>query len=149
MARMARILGLDIGERRIGIAISDPEGRFAVPLRVLTRRGDTADEQELRDLTQAEGVELLVVGLPLSMDGSVGAQARIVQALAGRIGEATGLRIEFWDERLTSVQAERAPAGGRKRGGRRPPPADDRAAAIILQGYLDRQRSKAERGPAS
>lgn len=145
---MARILGLDAGERRIGIAISDPEGRVAVPLRVLERRSDAADEQAIAETARAEGVELIVVGLPLSLDGTAGPQARIVQEFAGRLGRATGLPIAFCDERLTSVQAERAPAGTRRRAGRRRAPADDLAAAIILQSYLDRQRSATERGDA-
>ena len=108
---MVRILGLDVGERRIGVAISDPEGRIAVPLRILER-------------ASAE---------------------RAIAALA----RASGLPIEFWDERLSSVQADRTSAAARKRTGRGPrrrrTPTDDVAAAIILQGYLDRQRAQRER----
>ncbi len=143
---MARTLGLDIGERRIGIAISDPEGRVAVPLRILERRGEGIDERAIADLARAEGAEALVVGHPISMDGSIGTQARIVEAFARRLAEASGLPLQLWDERLTSVQAERVPPGTRRRaprGARRPPPADDLAAAIILQSYLDRKRSAA------
>lgn len=146
---MARILGLDVGERRIGVAISDPEGRIAVPLRIVER---TAAERSLVDLASAEQVERIVLGLPLSMDGSVGMQARLVQAFGEDLARATGLPIEYWDERLSSVQAERTSAGtGRRavrRVRRRRERADDVAAAIILQGYLDRQRARNERNDA-
>ncbi len=141
---MGRILGLDVGERRIGVAISAPEGRLAVPLRILECQGDAADVRVIADLARAEQAEALVVGHPLSLDGSVGSQARRVEAFARRLAEESGLPLELWDERLTSVQAERAPAGPARRaakgGRRRRAPADDVAAAIILQGYLDRHR---------
>jgi putative Holliday junction resolvase len=135
---VTRILGLDVGERRIGLAISTPEGRLAVPLRVLERRGDAADMEAIAALARAEQVETLVIGHPLSMDGSAGPQARRVEAFARRLAKATGLPFELWDERLSSVQAERSvrPLRGRRRA-----PSDDLAAAIILQGYLDRQRA--------
>jgi len=147
---VARILGLDIGERRIGVAISDPEGRLAVPLRIVERTSTA--EQALAELARAEEVELIVLGLPLSMDGSVGAQARVVQAFGEGLAQASGLPIEYQDERLSSVQADRTSGAAHKhtgRGGRRGrAPADDVAAAIILQGYLDRQRARRERdGP--
>jgi putative Holliday junction resolvase len=141
---MGRILGLDVGERRIGVAISDPEGRLAVPLRILERRSDDADAQAIAHLARAEGAGALVVGYPLSLDGSIGPQARRVQAFARRLAEASGLPLELRDERLTSVQAERAPTRPRGRAPkgarRRRAPADDLAAAIMLQSYLDRHR---------
>lgn len=135
MRSVARILGLDVGERRIGLAISTPEGRLAVPLRVLERKNDAADLDAIASLAKAEAVETLVVGYPRSLDGSVGPQARRVEAFARRLGEVTGLPIDLWDERLTSVQAERSARAGGRRG-----PSDDIAAAIILQAYLDRQQ---------
>lgn len=146
---MARILGLDVGERRIGVAISDPEGRLAVPLRIVERTSTAVAEQALAELARAEQIELIVVGLPISMDGSIGAQARAVQAFGEGLARATGLPIAYQDERLSSVQSERtAPGAGRRAGrkARRPrAPADDVAAAIILQAYLDRQRTRHER----
>lgn len=141
---MGRILALDVGERRIGIAISDPEGRVAVPLRILESRGEESDVRTIADLARAEGAEALVVGHPISMDGTVGPQARLVEAFADRLRTASGLPLELWDERLSSVQAGRIHPGSRRRGrkgARRPAPADDIAAAIILQSYLDRHRS--------
>jgi putative Holliday junction resolvase len=140
VAYVARILGLDVGERRIGVAISDPEGRLAVPLSILERQGGEDDERAVAGLARAEGAEALVVGLPLSLDGSVGPQARRVQSFADRLRRATGLPVDLVDERLTSAQARRSVARGaprRKRAG----PSDDVAAAIILQSYLDRRRA--------
>lgn len=124
-----------MGERRIGLAISTPEGRLAVPLRVLERKNEASDLEVIASLAKTEAVEALVIGHPRSLDGSVGPQARRVEAFARRLGEATGLRVELWDERLTSVQAERSARAGGRRG-----PSDDIAAAIILQTYLDRQQ---------
>ncbi len=141
---MGRILGLDIGERRIGIAISTPEGRLAVPLRILECRSDAEDARAIAEIAGAEKADVLVVGHPLSLDGSVGLQARKVQAFARLVARESGLPLELWDERLSSSQAERAPVRPRRRGSkggrRRRTPADDVAAAIILQSYLDRQR---------
>lgn len=135
------MLGLDVGERRIGVAISLPEGTLAVPLRIIERTDNGADLEAIAELARSERVERLVVGFPRSMDGSVGAQARLVEAFAKRAGEACGLPVELWDERLTSVQAAR-PAPGSKRSRRRTR-KDDLAAAIILQGYLDRRANTA------
>jgi putative Holliday junction resolvase len=137
---MARILGLDVGERRIGIAISAPEGRLAVPLRVLNRRDEDADIAAIAELARSEQVEAVVVGHPLSLSGAAGPQATRVEVFARRLAESTGLSLDLWDERLSSVQAERVPAPT-KRGRRRP--RDDLAAAIILQSYLDRHRPEA------
>ena len=135
---MGRILGLDVGERRIGLAISTPEGRLAVPLRVLARRDEAADLEAIAALARAEQVDTLVIGHPLSMDGTAGAQARRVEAFARALAKVAGLPFELWDERLSSVQAERSVRLAR---GRRRVPSDDVAAAIILQGYLDRRRA--------
>ncbi len=141
---VGRIVGLDVGERHIGVAISAPEGRLAVPLRVLERRGDEADTRTITQLARDEDAVALVVGDPLSLDGSAGPQAHRVRAFAARLAAASGLPLELWDERLTSVQAARARVGPRKRLARgakkRREPEDDLAAAIILQSYLDRHR---------
>lgn len=144
---VGRILGLDLGERRIGVAISDPDRRLAVPLRILERQDDATDAQAIIDLARAEGVTTLVVGHPITLAGAAGAQAKRVEAFADRLAKASGLPLELWDERFTSVQAERTPAvprkGGIKRRRRRRAPADDLAAAILLQSYLDRLRLEA------
>lgn len=136
---MGRIIGLDVGDRRIGVAISSPEGRLAVPLRIIERQKEPADIEAIATLARAEEATAIVVGYPLSMDGTAGQQARHIEGFARRLKKSTGLPLELWDERLTSVQAERSLTGSRRRG-----PVDDLAAAIILQAYLDRQQSNDE-----
>jgi putative Holliday junction resolvase len=146
-----RVLALDVGERRIGLAISDPDGRVAVPLDTLERRDEPADLRALADLVERESVRMVVVGLPLSLNGSVGPQAARTQEFARRLARAVARPLEMWDERLSTVAAERSLAGsgpserrGRRRPGeRRKPPrrqrgaADALAASLILQGFLD------------
>lgn len=142
-----RYLGLDVGERRIGVAVSDPDGRVAVPLKVITRRGGHGDFQAVADTARNETVEAVVLGLPLSMDGSVGAQARSVQAFGDALARETGLPVEYWDERLSTVQVERRPS--RLRRGDRHHPAryrerestDALAASVVLQAFLDSRRA--------
>ncbi len=137
---MTRILGLDVGERRIGVAVSTPEGGLAVPLRVLERSEESADLHAIAELAVAENATTIVVGHPISLDGSRGAQARSVEAFARSLAETSGLAVELTDERFTSTEAKR----GRKQSSRsqraRRAPVDDLAAAIILQAYLDRRR---------
>lgn len=140
------MLGLDVGERRIGVAISVPEGTLAVPLRIIDRESDDAALRAIAELARDEHAEALVVGFPRSLDGTVGAQARRVEEFAQRAGEACHLPVELWDERLTSRQAERPPPGAKR--SRRRAPKDDLAAAIILQSYLDRRANIADRPPA-
>ncbi|MCH7811509.1 MAG: Holliday junction resolvase RuvX [Chloroflexi bacterium] len=145
IGEMGRILGLDVGERRIGVAISDPDGRLAVPLCIIDREGGS-DTERIRDIARREGATMLVSGHPLSLAGAAGAQARRAEAFARRAAAACGLPLALQDERLSSVQAQRAGPGRDRRrsksgsGSRRRAPVDDRAAAIILQSYLDRQR---------
>lgn len=138
-AAVARILGIDLGERRIGIAVSTPEGGLAVPYRILEAQGDEADARAIARIADSEGAETIVIGHPKSLSGERGAQARRVEAFAQTLAETTGLKVDLWDERLTSRQAERRPAE-RRGARRRPKPTDDVAAALVLQAYLDRQR---------
>jgi len=139
---VGRVLGLDVGQRRIGVAVSDPEGRLAVPLRILERQKEPVDIAALAEVARAEGVDALVVGHPLSLDGSAGPEARRVEAFARRLGRACGLPVTLRDERLTSVQAERTPVFAGRRVRRARAPVDDLAATIILQTYLDGRRSE-------
>jgi len=137
-----RFLGLDIGDRRIGMAVSDETGTVAQGRGVYARRGEEQDLSYFADLCRRERVERIVVGLPLNMDGSEGEQARKVrafgQALAGRIG----LPVEFLDERLTTVEADRvlSQAGFRER--RKRKVRDELSAVLILQAWLDFRRFK-------
>ena len=144
---LGRILGIDMGKRRIGVAISAPEGVLAVPLQVIECRGDEIDARAITEIARKEGVETLVVGHPRSLDGTIGPQARRVEAFARRLAEASGLPLELWDERLSSKQAERPPPHSGKRRNRGPrkrrASTDDAAAAIILESYLHRHRGDA------
>jgi putative Holliday junction resolvase len=130
---VARILGIDLGERRIGIAISTPEGGLAVPLRILDAQGDRSDAQAIYEIAQPEGVERVVLGHPISMDGTTGPQAQRVEEFAQTLREVTGLPVDLQDERLSTAQARRSV----KRKGETREPVDDIAAAVILQSYLD------------
>ncbi len=137
-----RALGLDVGERRIGVAIADELGMIASPLAMIERRrGDLA---EIGDLARSRNVDRLVIGLPTGMSGREGPQAATVRAFATELMAVVDpeLRIEFWDERLTTAVAERALRDqGRKRN-RRKGEVDAMAAAVILQGYLDGHRDR-------
>lgn len=136
-----RALGIDLGTRRIGVALSDSAGSLATPYEVVARSGDRArDHRRIAALAEEAGAECLVVGLPLALDGSTGPAARAALAEADELAEATGLPIEMWDERLTTVTADRdlialdlkAPARRRI--------VDKVAAAVMLQAWLDHRR---------
>ncbi|MCH8065952.1 MAG: Holliday junction resolvase RuvX [Chloroflexi bacterium] len=144
---MTRILGLDVGERRIGIAISTPEGGLAVPLRVLERSDESADLHAIVELARAEDATTIVIGHPISLDGSRGAQARSVEAFARRLAETGSLAVELADERFTSAEAKRSRNQSSRSQRARRAPVDDLAAAIILQAYLDRRRLAAAPDP--
>ncbi|MFN8556214.1 MAG: Holliday junction resolvase RuvX [Dehalococcoidia bacterium] len=134
-----RTLGLDVGERRIGVAISDPDGRLAVPLRVIERHG-AGDAAAIAMLAEREEAGRIVVGLPLSLDGAAGAQARHSEAFAAELKAVTTADVVFYDERFSSAEADvhlRA-AGLNTRDARRH--RDAVAASIILQAYLDSLR---------
>ncbi|MGH2616042.1 MAG: Holliday junction resolvase RuvX [Thermomicrobiales bacterium] len=137
------MMGLDVGERRIGVAIADELGMIASPL-LTVPRGD-GDLGALRDLAVSRGVTRLVVGLPTGLSGREGPQAAIVRAFADALEEAVGpdIAVAFWDERLTTTVAERALRGRRTRRDRRKGEVDAMAAAVILQGYLDACRARA------
>jgi len=130
------ILGLDVGEKRIGVALAD--GLLAIPLTVIDRAGEEADLERVLTLAEEHGVKRIVVGLPRSLDGSIGKQAERVLSFSSALSESTDVSVDTWDERLSTVSAERllldAGVKREKRRARR----DAMAAAIILQSYLDR-----------
>jgi len=130
-----RILGLDIGDSRIGVALSDPLGILASPLTIITRTDEEADIQAITALVQQNQVERVIAGLPLSMDSSLGEQAEKVKAFVMALCRHTEVPVEFRDERLSTVSAKRLVHEVRKpdRGTR----YDAMAAALILQAYLD------------
>jgi putative Holliday junction resolvase len=133
-----RSLGLDIGERRIGVALSDPDGILASPLTIINRSDESLDIEAIIDIIKSQEVERVIVGLPYSLDGSLGEQANKVKAFTQKLASRIPVPLEYRDERLTTVMAERlGRAGGKKRGKARD---DAQAAALILQGYLDEGR---------
>ena len=136
-----RILGLDVGERRIGLAISDPNGQVAVPLKTLHRTDKVDAIPTIAALVIEEAVEGIVVGLPLRMDGSSGTQAEIVREFVEGLLASVKVPVTLWDERLSTVQAEQLLRG--RPGSRKDKPEQDAlAAAIILQGYLDSRQGR-------
>ena len=138
---MVAALGLDIGRKRIGIAGCDGLGLIAVGLATLERRSFQHDVEVLRKWVQERHVEVLVVGLPYTMSGELGTQAKQVQKLAHRLGKALQLPVEFVDERLTSFAAEQLLHDEQRSPSRNKAMIDRKAAAIILQQWLDERRS--------
>lgn len=138
---MGRILGLDIGDKRIGIALSDPGQRIASPHSVYQRVGFGPDTRFFLSLVKQLDVAYIVSGLPYNMDGSLGGQARKVQALCDKLREA-GLEVRYMDERLSTWEAEAALIEGGMRREDRRGVVDKVAAALILQSYLDAQPSE-------
>jgi putative Holliday junction resolvase len=132
-----RILGLDVGDRRIGLAISDPNGQVAVPLRTLHRTAQDGAVEAIAALVAEENVEAIVVGLPLRMDGSAGSQAESVEEFVRQLLPAVNVPVTLWDERLSTVQAEQLLRRDGPPSRKRKAEQDALAAAIILQGYLD------------
>ena len=136
-----RALGLDLGSKRIGIAIADSAGRVATPYEVVARTGDRArDHRRIAELAADEGIDQLVVGLPLSLDGSVGPSAEAALAEAGELAVATGLPVATWDERLTTVTADRSLLEMGHKAPARRKVVDKVAAAVMLQAWLDHRR---------
>lgn len=136
----ARLLGLDVGERRIGLALSDPLGVTAQPFGVLDRTNLETDLEQLAKLCVENDVAELVVGLPTDRHGNVGPQAQLVLEFADKLHGATGIPVRTWDERFSTVAAERALREGGVPGRRRKGLRDQMAAQLILQGYLDAHR---------
>ena len=131
---MAKLLGLDHGDKRFGIALSDAGKVIATPRLVV--EGEDALWQTLDSLMGEEDIEAVVIGLPLNMDGSEGPRARKVIEFSRVLEEKTGLPVHFQDERLSSFEAESALSEAGVHGSRRKSRVDMGAAQIILQGYL-------------
>jgi putative holliday junction resolvase len=141
---VGRVLAVDYGARRVGVALSDPSATLAQPLTVFTRRvGKRAPVQAIADLAAQHDVEHIVVGLPLTLAGDESEWTAEVRAFGDKLAARTGLGVTFADERLTSVAAERAVRSlGLKRSQREQKERIDAAAAVlILQSWLDRMRN--------
>lgn len=134
-----RILGLDLGQSRIGVAISDPDGRMAVPLGTV-RTGAPEDVKAIAAMVKEHRVTAIVVGLPLSMSGRKSKAADHAEKFAHALRDFLGVPVFLEDERLTTVQAERRLAETGVRGRGRRQVIDQTAATLILQAYLDRTR---------
>jgi putative Holliday junction resolvase len=132
-----RCLGLDIGDRWIGVALSDPGGILASPLTIIERTEDNQALAAIIEIINKQDVGQIVVGLPRSLDGTIGGQADKVKEFAQKLAEQVEIPLEYRDERLTTVMAQRLKraSGGKK--GRGKTRYDAQAAAIILQSYLD------------
>ena len=134
-----RSLGLDLGEKGIGLAMSDASGLLAHPRGALVRKGEEKDIEAILEMIGAERVERVVVGLPRSLNGSLGPQARTILALVETLKGKLPVPVEVWDEKLSTAEAQRLLL---EAGHRRPSKTslDAAAAAVILQGYLDQRR---------
>lgn len=139
---MPRILGIDFGERRIGLALSDPTATIAQPLPTLVRRaGKRPPVARIAQLAEENGVAEAVIGLPLTLEGTESDWTREVRSFGEKFAQRSGLPVHFLDERMTSVRAERTVRSlGLKKGQReRKERVDAAAAVLILQAYLDRR----------
>ena len=137
-----RIVALDVGDRRIGIAVSDPLGITAQPIETYTRVGYGPDTRRIAQLAQQYVTNRILCGLPLNMDGTQGFQTQKVREFAEKLTEA-GLAVEFYDERMTTVLAEGALLEADMRRENRKKKVDMVAAVMILQSYLDAQAARA------
>jgi len=140
LPRTGGLVGLDLGTRTIGLAVSDGLRQIASPLMTLKRVKFTQDAAAILDLAGERALAGIVLGLPLNMDGSEGPRAQSTRAFARNLERLTPLPIGFWDERLTTVAAERAMLEADLSRARRAASIDAVAAGLILQGMLDRLR---------
>jgi len=158
-----RILAVDLGRKRIGLAVSDERAEIAFPAGIIESRGRKKDVSALRAMIQEKGIGRAVIGLPLHMDGRRGEGAEAAQAFAEALAAAAGIPVDTLDERWTSIEAERILDAGETRGNGRASgrgrkrraenrraqgTVDEMAASILLRTYLDR-RANAEVSPAS
>ena len=140
IAPMQALAGLDLGEKTIGVAVSDSLRRVATPLETIRRKKFTLDADRLLAIIENRAIGGVVLGLPRNMDGSEGARCQSTRAFARNLSNLTDLPITFWDERLSTVAAERALLEADTSRKRRSEVIDHVAAAYILQGILDRMQ---------
>lgn len=144
---MAILLGLDVGDTRIGVALSDELGVAAHPLCTLTRKNRKVDLIAISDLVSIHKVECVVIGLPISLDGSIGTQAEKVQKFAKRLEHVIDIPIEFQDERFTTAEAEEILHELNKDAKAQKELIDEVSAVIILDDYLNRHQGINSTGP--
>ena len=134
------LLGLDVGEKTIGVAVCDPARRVATPVETIRRKKFTPDAARLAELAGARNAAGLVLGLPLNMDGSEGPRAQSVRAFARNLARILPLPVAFWDERLSTAAMERELIALDTSRAKRAEKIDEMAATFILQGAIDRIR---------
>jgi putative Holliday junction resolvase len=137
---MSALIGLDLGTKTIGVAVSDRIGAVATPLETVKRKKFTLDSARLLEIIAERDVNGILLGLPRNMDGSEGPRCQSTRAFARNLGQLTDLPIGFWDERLSTVAAEKALLEADTTRKRRAEVIDHVAASYILQGALDRMR---------
>ncbi|MBI1392970.1 MAG: Holliday junction resolvase RuvX [Alphaproteobacteria bacterium] len=138
------LLGLDLGDKTIGVASCGPERTVATPVETIRRTKLTQDAERLRDLAEARQVVGLVIGLPLNMNGDEGPRAQSARSIAGHLRRLLGLPTAFWDERMSTIAMERDLIALDVSRARRRETIDQSAAAFILQGAIDRLRRLAD-----
>lgn len=138
LPRGARLLGLDLGTKTIGLALSDVERRIATPLETIKRAKFTADAERIKAIVNRFQIGGIVIGLPLNMDGSEGPRAQSTRAFVRHLAPILGIPIAFWDERLSTAAVTRALLEADASRARRGELVDKMAAAYILQGALER-----------
>jgi len=141
LGREARLLGLDLGTKTIGLALSDVSRTIASPMTTLPRGKFTKDAETLAKIVKEQGVGGLIIGLPVNMDGSEGPRAQSARAFAGNIEARLALPVMLWDERLSTVAVERTLLEADASRRRRDEVIDKMAASYILQGALDRLKA--------
>ncbi len=135
-----RRLGIDPGQRRVGLALAEDE--MASPLKTLLRSEDAGLIAQLTDEIRTLDIAEVVMGLPVRMDGREGPEAKRARALASAISKASGVPVKLWDERMTTVAAERELRGVGMKGAKKKAVLDQAAATLLLQSYLDAQRER-------
>lgn len=136
-----RIMGLDVGDKTIGVAVSDLMGITAQGVKTVRRVGKKKDIEELKAIIKERQVNKIVSGMPKNMNGTIGPQGEKVVKFCELLEAETGIKVEYWDERLSTVAAERSLLEADVRRDKRKKVIDMLAAVIILQGYLDSKRN--------
>lgn len=138
MSAQGRVLGIDFGRKRIGLALSDPLRMVATPLETVDGESQKKATRRLREILAEHDIHDVVVGLPLHMNGDVGELAEAATAFGEKLGkQVPGLTVHMWDERMSSLEAERTLQLGEAKAGRRKQMRDQLAAQLILQSWLD------------
>ena len=134
---MTRLLGLDVGTKRIGVALSDPLGFLATPLLTLSHENEQKDIENVLEIALDYDVSTIVVGLPISLDGKLWQQGQMILGFANMLRKASPINIDTWDERFTTVEAEKLLREAGAEPSKIKSKIDSAAAALILQGYLN------------